>query len=369
MATRKNSDILLYSDTTRSADALYFGEVDMSDPFLAFSVKGRKYAVVSGFEFGRVKRTSGFDKVLTLESGIEKARHLWPRRQPGAARVMAAIARELKAGPFTIPQDFPAGLCQQLRDLGIRTQVSDGPLFPEREIKTASQAAAIAEGNRCSAAGIGAAERVLRASRIRSGRLLYEGKVLTSERLKVAIEIACIEAGSVSISTIAAGGDQACDPHERGSGPLRPNELIIVDVFPRVTETGFFGDMTRTFLRGRASDAQKAIVAAVRAAQKKALRTIKAGVDGREVHRKVAETLEGRGFQTKHTPRGSIGFCHGTGHGVGLDIHEAPRINSTYDVPLKKGTVVTVEPGLYYPGIGACRIEDVVQVTTGAPRP
>jgi Xaa-Pro aminopeptidase len=368
MATRKNRDILLYSDTQRSADTLYFGGVDMSDPFLAFSVNGRKHAVVSALEFGRVKRTSDFDKVLSLEAGIEKARRLWPRRQPGAARVMAAIARELKAGPFTVPQDFPAGLCQDLRELGIRIQVSAGPLFPEREIKSASEAAAIAEGNRCSAAGIGAAEHVLRASRIRSGRLLYRGKVLTSERLKVAIEIACIEAGSVSLSTIAAGGDQACDPHDRGSGPLRPNELIVVDVFPRVTESGFFGDMTRTFLRGRASDAQKAIVAAVRAAQKKAIKTIRAGVDGREVHRKVVETLEGRGFETKHTSRGSIGFFHGTGHGVGLEIHEAPRINSSYDVPLKKGTVVTVEPGLYYPGIGGCRIEDVVQVTSGAPK-
>jgi Xaa-Pro aminopeptidase len=91
-------------------------------------------------------------------------------------------------------------------------------------------------------------------------------------------------------------------------------------------------------------------------------------VDGREVHRRVAETLSGRGFETRQTPKGSVGFFHGTGHGLGLDIHEAPRINSTYDVPLKRGTVVTVEPGLYYPGVGACRIEDVVQVTGGAPR-
>jgi Xaa-Pro aminopeptidase len=369
MSTRKNRDILLYSDTPRSADALYFGGVEMTDPFLAFSVKGRKYAVVSALEFGRVKRTSDFDKVLALEAGAEKARRLWPRRPPGAARVLAAVARELKAGPFTVPQDFPAGLCEELRGLGIGIHVSQGPLFPQREVKTASEAAAIAAGNRCSAAGIGAAQRVLRQSRIRSGRLIYKGQVLTSERLKVAIEIACIEAGSVSLSTIAAGGDQACDPHDRGSGPLRPHELIIVDVFPRVTESGFFGDMTRTFLRGRANDAQKAIVAAVRAAQKKALRTIRAGVDGREVHRGVVETLEGRGFRTKHMARGSIGFFHGTGHGVGLEIHEAPRINSSYDVPLKKGTVVTVEPGLYYPGIGACRIEDVVQVTAGAPSP
>ena len=368
MPTTKKRDILLYSDTPRSADALYFGGVEMADPYLAFSVRGRKFAVVNALEFGRLKRTSDFDSVLSLEACMEKARRAWPRHEAGAARVLAVVSRELKAGVFTVPRDFCVSLYRELRDLGVRIQVSGGPLFPEREVKTPSEAAALREGNRCSAAGIAAAERLLRLCRIRAGRLVHRGSVMTSERLKVAIETACIEAGSVSLFTIAAGGDQACDPHERGSGPLRPNEPIIVDVFPRVTVTGFYGDMTRTFVRGRASDAQKAIVAAVRAAQKKALATIRAGVSGVEVHRRVSETLAGRGFETKHTPRVSIGFFHGTGHGVGLEIHEPPRINATYAVPLKKGAVVTVEPGLYYPGVGACRIEDVVQVTDGAPR-
>jgi Xaa-Pro aminopeptidase len=368
MATRKNRDILLYSDTPRSSDALYFGGVEMTDPFLAFSVRGRKFAVVSALEFGRVKRTSDFDSVLPLEACMARARSAWPRQNPGPARVLAVLSRELRAGAFTVPEDFPAGLYRELRDLGLKINISVGPLFPGREIKSASEAECLREGNRCSAAGIAAAERMLRACRIRGGRLVHGGSVMTSERLKVAIEIACIEQGSVSIHTIAAGGDQACDPHERGSGPLRPNELIIVDVFPRVAATGFFGDMTRTFLRGRASDAQKAIVAAVRAAQKRAIATIRAGVSGIEVHRRVSETLLSRGFETKHTPRGSVGFFHGTGHGLGLDIHEAPRMNSTYAVPLKRGAVVTVEPGLYYPGVGACRIEDVVQVTGAAPR-
>ncbi len=367
MATQKNRDILLYSDTPRSADTLYFGGVEMTDPFLAFSMGGRKFAVVSALEFGRVRRTSDFDKVLALETCTEKARRAWPRRKAGPARVLAAVAGELGIRSFTVPQDFPAGLFGELRDLGIRLKVSDGPLFPEREVKSGADAERIREGNRCSAAGIAAAERVLRASRIMGGRLLYRGSALTSERLKIAVEVACIEQGSVSTGTIAAGGDQACDPHDRGSGPLRANETIIVDVFPRVSKTGFFGDMTRTFVRGRATDAQQRIVAAVRAAQRKAIAAVSAGVDGREVHREITDTFAARGFETRHTARGSVGFFHGTGHGLGLDIHEAPRINGTYDVPLKKGAVVTVEPGLYYPGIGACRIEDVVQVTAGAP--
>lgn len=368
MAIKKIRNILLYSDTMRSADALYFGGIEIPDPYIAFSVRGRKFAAVSALEFGRFKRNSSFDTVLPLEGCLRRALAAMPRGKPGPAVVIALLARELRAGAFAVPDDFPAALYVELRRLGVRVEPSAGPLFPEREIKTPTEAAAIREGNRCSAAGIAAAERVLRACRIRAGRLLYRGSALTSERLKVAIEVACIEEGSVSDSTIAAGGDQACDPHNRGSGPLRANELIVVDVFPRVSRTGYHGDMTRTFLRGRASDAQRAIVAAVRAAQLVALGEIRAGVKGSEVHRRVAESFKERGFVTKKTPRGYVGFFHGTGHGLGLEVHELPRMGTTSDEPLKRGTVVTVEPGLYYPGVGACRTEDVVQVTGGAPR-
>jgi Xaa-Pro aminopeptidase len=368
MPKGKSRDILLYSDTARSADALYFGGVDVPDPFLAFSVRGRKYAIVSALEFGRVKRDSDFDVVLSLEDWTARARSAFPRQPPGPATVLAAAARELRAGTLTVPDDFHAGLFTALRRLGVAVEVSDGMLFPAREVKSRREAEAIREGNRASAAGIGAAERVLRESRPRNGRLVWRGSVLTSERLKVAIEVACIERGSVSTSTIAAGGDQACDPHNRGSGPLRPNELIIVDVFPQVAATGYNGDMTRTFLRGRASDAQRSIVAAVRAAQRKALGAIRAGTESSEVHRRASEEFVRRGFETKSTPRGSVGFFHGTGHGLGLEVHEPPRMGPTSKGPLKLGTVVTVEPGLYYPGVGACRIEDVVQVTLGRPR-
>ena len=366
MANSRIPPPLLYADTERSADALYFGRIDVPDPFIAFGARGRKYAVVSALEFGRVRKDSAFDTVLALEACAARARARWPRRKVGVAEVIRLLASELKLTRFTVAEDFPAGLYGRLRKLGLDLAVAEGPLFPGREIKTAAEAAALREGNRCSARGIAAAERVLRASRIKGSRLIYQGRPLTSERLKFAIEVACLEAGAVSLNTIAAGGDQACDPHHRGAGPLRANELIIVDVFPRVSATGYHGDMTRTFLRGRASEAQQALVAAVRAAQLAALRTIRAGVNGREVHGKVVEVFAARGFETKRTSRGSVGFFHGTGHGLGLAVHEPPRVSSV-DYVLKKGSVVTVEPGLYYPGLGGCRIEDVVLVTATKP--
>ena len=368
MAQTSPARPLLYADSENSADVLYFGRVGVPDPFIAFGLRGRKYAVVSALELNRVRRQSDFDRVLPLEKWMKLARAEWPHRQAGAAEVVALLARRFRNRRFTVPGDFPAGLCQQLRKHGLDIEIAPGGLFPEREVKAPAEIAALRTANRCSAAGIAAARRVLRASTIRSGRLFYRGEVLTSERLKFAVETACLEGGSVPAHTIVAGGDQACDPHDRGSGPLRANSLIIVDVFPRVAATGYFGDMTRTFLRGRASEAQRALVAAVREAQLAALGTIRAGVDPRLVHASVTGVFKARGFRTGKKAGRSVGFFHGTGHGVGLDIHEPPRINAVASARLLHGTVVTVEPGLYYPGLGGCRIEDMVQVTHRAPR-
>jgi len=355
---------LLYADTARSADMLYFGRFSVPDPFIAFGLRGKKIAVLNALEFGRARKASGFDTVLPLEPWLEKARAKNPKA--GAAEVIALLARHYKLRAFTVSSDFPLGLADKLRALGLKLAPLPA-LFPEREIKTAAEAAALREGNRCSALGIAAAETLLRKSKIKAGKLVLDGRPLTSERLKTAIEIACLEAGALSIDTIAAGGDQACDPHERGHGPLRAHELIVVDVFPRVTATGYHGDMTRTFLKGRASEKQHHLVAAVRTAQLAALDAVRAGVNGRHVHQQCLNVFERHGFETKRTPKGSVGFFHGTGHGLGLDVHETPRVSSV-DYILKKGSVITVEPGLYYPGLGGCRIEDVVQITDGKPK-
>jgi Xaa-Pro aminopeptidase len=358
---------LLYADSSHNTDQLYFGRVHVPDAFISFGVRRKKIAVVSALEFGRVKRDSAFDVVLSLEKYAEQAKEKFGLKRAHPADVIAVLAAEHGIKTFRVPEDFPVGLAERLKERGLMLDVAEGPFFAEREIKSDAEAAAIREGNRCSAIGIAAAEAVLRASTIKAGKLIYRGAPLTAERLKFAIETACLEAGALSMDTIAAGGDQACDPHDRGSGPLRANELIIVDVFPRVSATGFHGDMTRTFLKGRASDAQRALVAAVRDAQLAALKMLRTGVNGRDVHEAVSNVFAKRGYETKRTDNGSVGFFHGTGHGLGLAVHEAPRV-SLVDYKLKKGSVVTVEPGLYYPGLGGCRIEDVVQITDAKPK-
>ena len=180
----------------------------------------------------------------------------------------------------------------------MQVRVGKAPFFPSRAIKNAAEAKALQAGNAASAAGIRVAERVLRASKVVGKRLKYEGRTLTSEWLRLMIDQACLSKGAVAHNTIVAGGKQACDPHEGGHGPLKPNELIIVDVFPRVQATGYHGDMTRTFLKGRASDAQSALVAAVRDAQLAALAKVKSGVSGGAVHGAALQVFEERGFIT-----------------------------------------------------------------------
>ncbi len=359
---------LLYADTATSSDQRYFSGVEVHDPFIAFGIGRRRLSVQSALEFGRVRKAGTFDTVLPLEAWRARAEARWPRRRVGPAEIIATVAQAHRLRAFRVADDFPAALFLRLRALGLRLELADGPLFPERVVKSASEAAALREGNRLSALGLAAAETLLRAARPRGRYLLTRGRRLTSEDVKFAVESAILRAGGLSLDTIVAGGDQACDPHDRGSGPLRAHDLIVVDIFPRVTGTGYFGDMTRTFLRGRAQDAQRKLVATVRAAQLAALRVIRAGVDGKFVHQQVCDTFRAAGYETRRTPAGSVGFFHGTGHGLGLAVHEAPRLSGLVSCLLPKGAVVTVEPGLYYPGLGGCRIEDVVQVTARAPR-
>ncbi len=360
----RERSILIYADSESNADQLYFGGVFVPDPFISFSRRAEKFAVVSALEYARVTRESSFDVVLSLEEWIARARKRYRREQCGEAEVIRLLAREFGISTFQIPENFPVGLAFKLRSTGAKLIVSDGPLFPGREVKSDVEASAIRKGNQAAASGIRAAEEMLRRSGAKNGRLFFEGRLLTSERMQQAIEIACIEKGAVAAGTIVAGGDQGCDPHCRGSGPLRPNELVIVDVFPRVKNSGYHGDMTRTFLKGRASDRQRKLVRCVKEAQRIALEAVKPGVTGARVHSLVERHFEGKGFRTSKVEGINEGFFHGTGHGLGLEIHEAPRAGRQ-GPRLRSGTVVTIEPGLYYPGLGGCRIEDVVRLRRG----
>lgn len=355
---------VLYAASEQSADIFYLTGVFVPDPFLCIIAKGRTTAVVNRLEYTRVRKQSNCDEVLLLETVKELAAETLKLNPSnvGPAELIRYFANFYQVDELEVPENFPSGCYAKLLNSGLKLTVGTEPFFPERELKTDDEARAIRRANAASAAGIRMAEKALRASKIVGKRLVYEGQTLTSEYLRTLINQACLARGAVARNTIVACGRQGCDPHEAGHGPLRPNELIIVDVFPRMQKTGYHGDMTRTFLKGRANDKQRALVRAVRSAQNAALATVRAGVSGATVHRAADEIFRSSGFRTERRGEAFVGFIHSTGHGLGLDVHESPRVSKGAG-RLKKGHVITIEPGLYYPEIGGCRIEDVVRVT------
>jgi Xaa-Pro aminopeptidase len=257
-------------------------------------------------------------------------------------------------------------LAFKLKDAGLKiTAAETGKLLPQREFKTAAEVDALRKGNRASAAGFRAVVKTLTEAIIRNGQLVHQGRILTSERLRELIAQATLAEGAVALDTIAAAGDQACDCHNAGYGPIRAGELIVVDIFPRRVEDGYWGDMTRTYLKGKASDAQRRLVRTVRKAHQLAIGMTRPGVTGGKVHDAVQAFFDKQGYETTRDVKAPQGFFHALGHGVGLEIHEKPIMRSKAPWKLRKGMVITIEPGLYYHGLGGCRIEDMVHVVPG----
>lgn len=363
--TASKSNVLLYASPNNSADMRWFARFACGDPFIAFTAKGKRIAAITPLEIVRCRKESKFDVVLDMSAEMAALREKHP--EAGVPELIVALAERYKADSFLVPSDFPVGLFVLLRQLGLKLEVGGTPFFPQRVIKTEEELEYIRAGNRASCAGFKAVEKILKESVIdKKGFLKYNGKTLTSEILRAAIEHACLDAGGINVEgLIAAGGDQGVDCHCSGFGPLRANELIVCDIFPRIAATGYFGDMTRTYLKGKASPEQKKLVESVKKAHDAAIAQIKAGVPGVDVYRSTVKFFEDLGYKTGYNDDGvPVGFFHGLGHGVGLNVHEAPNLGgrSLAAEKLRENMVVTVEPGLYYPGIGGCRIEDVVVV-------
>ena len=188
-------------------------------------------------------------------------------------------------------------------------ETSNGLFWPERETKTGEEIKMLGHALRITEVGMKRAMEVLKASKPGPGKKLkWSGKPLTSEVVRAEIDSAILRAGGLPANTIVAGGDQACDPHERGHGPIYANSLIILDIFPRDAKTGYYGDMTRTVMRGRASEAQRKLWETVKAGQALALKKIKAGVDGLSIHQAIQELFAARGYQTEVRNGRRVGF-------------------------------------------------------------
>ncbi|HKP05577.1 MAG TPA: Xaa-Pro peptidase family protein [Chthoniobacterales bacterium] len=356
---------LMVAASEHDPDMLYATRFFAPDAFIFLEERGKRTLVLSDLEIDRARKQAEADEFVSY-SALEREVQGKQKKAPAYEKVLSHFLRKRGVRSALVPASFPLGFAQELAASKIRLRTSNGLFWPEREAKSEEELKLMRRALAITESGLARAMEVLGASTPGAGRKLsWSGRTLTSEILRAEIDSAILRAGGLPANTIVAGGDQACDPHERGFGPLKADSLIILDIFPRDAKSGYFGDMTRTVVRGRANEQQRKLWETVRKGQEMALRKMKPGVDGLTLHNEVKQFFTDQGFPTEIRNGRQVGFFHGTGHGLGLEIHEIPRFQKTV---FKPGQVLTVEPGLYYPGVGGVRIEDVVAVTQSGTR-
>lgn len=360
----KTSHLVMYGASERNADMLYATGVLSPDPFVYLRLRGRCFLLVPDLEVARLRRLKGRCRILPLGAFRAAAQDgVTFESYDFVARVIRALLREQRIKKLVAPMDFPYGLARQLRRLKVKLKVANGPFFPDRATKTGEEIKKISAALLMAEVGLAEGLQVLKNSKVgRQRRLTYHQSPLTAEKLRAIMNTAIYQAGGVPGHTIVASGAQACDPHEPGHGVLRAGEPIVLDVFPRSQKTGYFGDITRTVVKGRAPEAVRRLHHTVCQAQEVAFARLRHGRPAREVHLAVQDFFHTQGYVTRWQPRRKEGFFHGTGHGVGLELHESPLVTAHSAEVLLHRHVICIEPGLYYPELGGMRMEDVVVV-------
>ncbi|MCH2174963.1 MAG: aminopeptidase P family protein [Lentisphaeria bacterium] len=348
---------LIYAASENNADILYATGIFVPDAFLWAKVDQQEFIVASPLEINRIKKSCKPNtQVISLYeiAEINKSQGMSPEHQ------VRAIATLTNTNLFDVPYDFPIGLAIKLKEQKINIRPVD-KLFPQREFKSEQEISKLREGVELAEAGMLRAFEILKEANISENSIFWNNKILTSEILRGEIDAHICKLGGHASHTIVASGIQGADPHEGGHGPIKPNEPLILDIFPRVSATGYFGDLTRTVVKGKASEQVKMAFEVVKVARDNAIKQVYSGANSSEIHKKILDYFEDNGFSTDLKTTPPRGFFHGTGHGVGLEIHEAPRV-SLLGKELLKNQVITIEPGLYYIEWGGIRLEDFVVV-------
>lgn len=346
-----------------TADQRYLAGFGAPDAFHTLYT-GRTHLLVSSLEYGRARTESRADEVDRL-ADYDYQELLETHGADASRHALAAFLADRDVESVAVPPRFPTRTADCLRDLDVTVQSeAESVIEAIRARKTDQEIDHIRAAQRANDAAMAAAETLLVEAAVDGDVLHHGGEVLTSERVREEIELTLLRHGCALDETIVACGVDAADPHDRGSGPLRPAEPIIVDIFPRDKETGYHADSTRTFCVGEPDDAVREWYGIVAEAKAAALEAIEPGITGAEVHELVCTVFEDAGLPTlRSDPQTETGYIHGTGHGVGLEVHEEPVLSQAGDDELQAGHVVTVEPGLYDPTIGGIRLEDLVVIT------
>lgn len=342
---------MIVASSRNSADILYASGFTAPDPFIFVLCGNEKTVYVPALEYSRA--------VNEVKKGISVCEF----SEASVKKTIELIIRRYKDANWVVPEDFPFALAEHMRACGASVGLKSGLFLPERLTKTASEIKHLVKASRLAEKAMSRVVSVLSASSVDSRkRLVFNGTPLTSEYLQAQIDYETAMGGGFSDDTIVACGIHGAEPHNRGTGNIFADMPIVVDIFPRLKTCGYWGDITRTFVKGKAPSTVKKAYNAVREARDFSKSVMRKGSIPSELHASAMRILEKHGFATGRTPKGSYGFFHSLGHGIGLEIHESPRLSPKNSIPLETGNVVTVEPGLYYPEWGGVRLEDTVVV-------
>lgn len=344
----------IVGSSDKNEDLLFATKFFACDDFIFLEKDGRKIMVISEFEYARAKTEARVDELLT--DSEFNAKH------PDVKGLYIKIFNEFSVRSVAVSKNFPAGIAKFLSDQGIIIEFQN-PLFPERAIKTPKEIKDIKHAQSAAEFAFRTIIKILEASEIREGKLWYNGDFITSEALRLTFDVKLMQNNCVALETIISSGDQAVVPHCLGYGPILANSPIVMDMFPRSRKNWYWSDMTRTVVKGKLLNEARKIYQAVYETQMRACEMVKPGADFSRIQEFSEENLKRLGFETKVINGVNQGYTHSIGHGVGLEIHEAPSPSSTREVILEPGHVITIEPGLYYMGIGGVRIEDTLVVT------
>ncbi len=368
--------LLFFGDSYRFPDIYHVTRFLAPDPLVVLERPGELILLTNSLEEGRARKQSRATKIENVDTyGSRELRAAMTPITEATATLIERFLAAHGAREVRVPQFFPLALADLLRARGIEITVAEG-LEARRRTKRDDEVAALEATQRATEEAWQLGVDAIARSRARSdGTLELDGAPLTAERVRAIVEGALLERGCVAESTIIAPGTQAADPHLIGSGPLHAGEPVVMDIFPQHKETRYYADMTRTVSKGAPSPKLVQMYEVVKRAQDAGIKALRPGITGREVHELVEDVIFAAGYDTlregqKHHPEDPVtrGFIHGTGHGVGLEIHEAPSVGRGGSVPLMAGDVVTVEPGLYDPDIGGIRLEDMLVITAEGSR-
>jgi Xaa-Pro aminopeptidase len=365
------SGVLIHGDTHRSAALRHELPLGLIDPFPYFEADGRRVAVLSSLEAGRVsKAVPGVEVIDPYELGLDQLIAQGMRWDEIDVELCARGADRLGLKRVVVPAALSVAVADRLRANGIEVVPDEREFIHRRRSKNAAEVQGIRRAQAAADAAMGAAAELLRAAEPRDGVLLtVDGEPLTSEAVRARIrEVAAGHGAPTDEDIIVAGGAAGASGHETGSGPLPAGAPIIIDIWPRDERSGCFTDMTRTFVAGGEPAAD--VVAwhgLAQTALERVYETLAPGVTGRDLFNVACDVFEQAGEPTQRTKdEGEVledGFFHSLGHGVGLEVHEEPALGRTGADPLVPGDVVAIEPGCYRKGYGGVRLEDLVLVT------